>query len=235
MRLLAEPAANVLAERGVAATNGNVASATANARRWLTNVIDAKYLPAVLELQCIRGEFEDRDVVRSSWKAGEYSFRVAQTVSVFVMEVRPATGKLPGESTEARVGTVRRLCSDVLVKTGSRWTGQREKVAIPALNVKILDYSFHNATTTAVAEHPLVLHGRPKPMTEVQYTTNAELGALDAKENPAWHQSFLTWLYWFRNVFWFSDDERVVIYFLKTEGGPIALNFFGGMDGKWFK
>jgi hypothetical protein len=49
-----------------------------------------------------------------------------------------------------------------------------------------------------------------------------------------WDRSATGWVYWLRNLYWFADDERVVVYFLKAEGGPHPLLFSGASDNKWF-
>jgi hypothetical protein len=40
---------------------------------------------------------------------------------------------------------------------------------------------------------------------------------------------------WYRNVAWWTDGERVGIYFLKREAGsPWVPSYAGELDGDWF-
>jgi hypothetical protein len=54
---------------------------------------------------------------------------------------------------------------------------------------------------------------------------NERLQKEDDKTNPNWFDSASAWMYWFRTVKWFSDDERIVVYLLKSDGGQLALHW----------
>jgi hypothetical protein len=59
---------------------------------------------------------------------------------------------------------------------------------------------------------------------------NERLRKEDDKSNPNWFDSASAWMYWFRNVSWFADENRLVIYFFKTESGPLVPNFSRNYD-----
>jgi hypothetical protein len=228
------PKADTLAEKQVTTTS--VRDAVADAERWLALVIDPVWLAARREAVCTKGEYERRHIVRHKWISQGYRLGVAQTASVFMMEIAPEAGRIGGDSKEARFAAARELCGRVFAKTGKRHTSQGEEVVIEDLNRKILDFSFDLRTTQEVTNRNLVLVGRPKTWSEEGFIppqTGAEADA-QAKRVP-WEQTIEAWMYWLRDVRWFAEVDRVVVFFLKKEAGPVALDYGGLIDDKWFK
>jgi hypothetical protein len=161
---------------------------------------------------------------------------VAQTTATFVLEIRPEKGKLGGKSVSEQLEQVREICGEIFRKTGERHTGQLEKVRILELNRKILDASFKMERTSVLTNHELLLSGKPVSMQEAGVTNpasgtsdvkliNERLQKEDDKTNPNWFNSSSAWMYWFRTIKWFSDDQRIVVYLLKSDGGPLALHW----------
>ena len=237
VKLLQWPSGELITRKGVAAGATNVIAAVFGAESWLRGVVDASWLPPAFEPLCIASEFESRDVVRHKWVKKDHAFMVAQTGSIFVMEIRPATARFDGDSKEARLLSLRKLSSDVFVKTGKRFTAQGGRVPIPGLNSKIVGFSFDSATTRAVTNQTVLLFGRPRTMEEegvIHAGDSVQSVKEDSKANSAWEKSAFAWRHWFRSVYWFADEQRLVVFFLKEEGGPVALSFGGSADNKWF-
>jgi hypothetical protein len=212
-----------------------------DAERWLRMVIDPTLVPERLNPVCTRSEFEDRDTVRYKWVANSRSIMVAQTGTIFALELRAQTGKSSDVAMLPRLEHLRGIANEVFVKTGERRDGQGERVPIPNLNKVIVGFAFKAEHAKEMSGEKFQLRGRSRWMQEAmaagEYKSldNEHLRILDAKENQDWVYSQLSWTYWFRNVNWFADEERLVIYFLKTEGGPFVLSFNGTIDKGWFQ
>lgn len=234
IKLLAWPSPEIIAEKQVPARTINDSGAY-GAEGWLRKVVDPAWLPDKLEPICIAGEFEGRDVVRYKWSKNGRSFMVAQTYSIFVMEIRPESGKFNGRSKEDFLPKYRELCEQVLAKKGKQWTGQLKEVAISNLNTKIVDFSFDSMNVAQMTNADLLWSGKPKDIKGIKLLPNGtEVRDTNAVASTMWEVP-LTLMYWFRNIYWFADNDRLVLYFLKNEGGPIALSFYGGVvEQRWF-
>lgn len=235
IKLLAWPSPEIIAEKQVPARTINDSGAY-GAERWLRQVVDPNWFPDKLDPICVAGEFENRDVVRYKWSKAGHSFMVAQTYSVFVMEIRPESGKFNGRSKEDILPKYRELCEQVLAKKGEQRTGQLEKITISNLNTKIADFSFDPMNVVQMANANLSWSGKPKDIKGIRVLANGtEIKDTNSTTN-VFFKVPLALMYWFRNIYWFADNDRLVLYFLKNEGGPIALSFYGGtVEQRWFQ
>ncbi len=237
-KLLEWPTETTIRERSMSATTPTVQTAIFSADRWIRMVVDEAWLPAQLEFICIHNEFENRNVIRCKWTKAGRNFFVAQTGSIFVLEVRPEHGSLQASSKEALLHSAKGLVGQILAKRGKRWTGQGQEVLIPDLDGKITDGSFDTSRVKA-SSNPrgeLRLEGRPKTIEEegvARPKNSAEAKAQDDPQNTQWYNSSFAWQYWFKNVHWFAESNRLVLYFLKDNGGPVALSFGGSADDTW--
>ena len=232
-RLLVWPSPATISEKQISPTTDAAKTAVFNAERWLRQVIDSELIPAQLEPICTEGEFEGRDVIRYRWDAAGKKLMVAQTGSIFVLEIEPVTGKISGDALSERLDGVRELCGETFAKTGVWRGGQGEKNLITRLNEKLLANFFIAAATHQSETNRAVLFGHPKgpeAMDSTSHERNVSAGGDASWFGP--HNE--TSSYWFRNIHWFSDRGRVVVYFLKQEGGPVVLNFAGSADASWF-
>ncbi len=235
MRLLDWPTTEVINSNRI--PSANMPGVTADAERWVRMVVDRQWLPGQLEPLCIKGEFEKRDVVRYKWMKGAYSFMVAQTSSLLTLEIRPEAGGLGGESKDQRLDAVRKLCLQVFRRTGVRHDGQGGEIEIPDFNAKLIDFSFSAENTRESPDDGSMLIGKPKTMEEEQVKQPETIADAEAEARnwvkPGWEKSALAWEFWFRNLHWFADRKRVVIFFVKAEAGSVV----GGpsLDERWFR
>src|SRR5688572_22235629 len=242
--LLKWPSPELVQQKKMVSLEGSVRSAVLSSESWLRRIVDSKWLPEKMEPLCLENEFNETDVVRYRWTSNDRTFAAAQTASTFVLEMRPSKAEPGEQDSAARLNQVREICRDVFIKTGFRWTGRGEKVPIPELNRRILDASFKPDRVKRGGKD-LLLAGRPVSMHEAGATSpasetadveliNRRIRTEDDKANPNWFDSSSAWMYWFRNVNWFADQEHIVIYLLKTEGGPVFLTFGTVIDNGWF-
>jgi hypothetical protein len=242
-KLLQWPPPGLIREKGADVTEGPVKTAVYNATTWLRRVIDPVWFPEKWEPLCVFHEFENRDVIHYRWSSGKRSFKVAQTGSIFVLEIRPMENNPAGDSLQEHLSRVRKVCEEVFTKMGGRWTGQGKYVPIPEFNRKVLDSSFAIERTKTLNKGTLL--GKAISMQEAGVTNsgsdtsdvrllNERLRKEDDQSNPNWFDSESAWMYWFRKVNWFADENRLVIYFLKAEAGPLRLSFGGSLDNIWF-
>jgi hypothetical protein len=162
------------------------------------------------------------------------------------MEIRPETGKLSTKSGFPDLVTVREICGEVFLKSGERHTGQLEMVPVPDFHKKILDWSFRADTTQEVTNHSRLLVGWPNydhaeveaEIRRTSGTNEAEVQAtikiIDSKDNADWYKSRFAWNFWFRNIRWFADQDRIVVFFLKDENGPVPCDFSTARGDSWF-
>jgi hypothetical protein len=231
-------------EKSVAASN-QTKYAAQDASRWVRMAIDPMWLPAELHPLCLNGEFGGMDVIRYRWATNSRSFMVAQTGCIFVMEIRPETEKLSTMAGPPDLAAVRKICGEVFPKSGERPTGQLKMVPMPDFNKKILDWSFNADTTQEITNRLRLLIGWPRyhpdevqaELKKVSGTNEAEVQAIikriDSQDNSDWYKSRFAWDFWFRNIRWFADQDRIVVFFLKDENGSVPCDF-GPVRRGWF-
>ncbi len=235
LKLLQWPTAQLLSTNGVPAASTNVAAAIDQAQGWIRMVVDPQWLPERLDPVCVRDEFEKRDIVRYKWTSRNNSFLVAQTWSMFALEIKPEAASLGGESKDQQLDAVRKLCVQVFRKTGVRPDFQGNEIEVPEFNAKLINFSFSAETTQQITNGVVLLAGRPRTMEEEgvkQPETAADAQTEGGKWlKPGWEKTSTAWQFWFRNLYWFADRDRVVIFFVKAEAGPI----FAAPDDRWFR
>ncbi len=233
LKLLQWPPAELISTNRIPSTN--MPGVTADAERWVRMVVDRQWLPGQLEPLCIKSEFEKRDIVRYRWTKGECSFAVAQTRSLFTLEIRPHAGTLGGESKDQQLEAVKKVCLQVFSRKGERPDGQGNEIEIPDFNAKLLEFSFSGETARETTNEMSLLAGRPRTMEEEGVKQPEAIADADADarkwRGPDWEKAAIGWEYWFRNIHWFADRDRVVIFFVKAEAGP----FITVPDDGWFR
>jgi hypothetical protein len=238
VRLLEYPGEAVLRHKGLPAASSNLVGVLCDAERWVRLVVDGEWLPERLDPVCTAGEFDGRDVVRYRWEARRHSLLVAQTASVLALEIRPEASVLAGQTKEERLEAVKRVFREVFRKTGVRPDFQGGDIEIPDLGIKLLEFSFSSDMTVETEGDTPRLSGRSKRAGEdgTKFPDTLADAALESEawQKGNWADTRVAWMFWFRNVHWYADRDRVVVFFLKAEGGPVPMSFDGWFDDQWF-
>jgi hypothetical protein len=240
-KLVAEPSSKTIAERSVSPSATNVIDAVKDAKRWIENVIDREWLPEKLDPLCIDREFEGTGTIRHEWKKAGCSLKVIQTKNSFTLVIRLEAEKNARPSKEYRLSSYRKICLQVLAKTGERRTGQGKIVPIPEFNKKIVSYSF-DPLKTSITNVNDVLSGKPimtATDSSILTGTESEINEQINKMEADWFNSPLAFEYWFRHIYWVADNEQIIIYFKKVLPSATVvlqdIHVSASSDTKWFK
>jgi hypothetical protein len=216
--LVVWPSPETIAAKSVPATATNVQARVLNDERWLRMVLAEDWLPPKFEPVYIRSETKLNDITYYQWIKGNCKFVVAQTAGIFVLQVWPEPGALRDDSKVGLLDSARRLAREILAKTGKRMTGQLQEVPIVELDQKIADFSFDPGQVRDVS-----IQG----VTSFRLLGGAKTAQEKVEERLRMNQPVVAveLPYWFEEIHWFADGQRLILYFLKNEGGPVKWSF----------